>query len=153
MQDGLDINEIANRLPHRYPFLMIDRVLHFEFGEDPEKYVGRKIVCRKNVTMNEPYFMGHFPENPVMPGVLQVETMAQAGAMACCTDPDKNLNVLIAKISEAKFRRPVIPGDILEVRAEILADKRSLLTVQCELLCDGDRVAEAKVMAKIIFEN
>ena len=146
----LDINEIQKRLPHRYPFLLIDRVLSFEHGPDESKYVGRKVIARKNVTLNEPYFEGHFPGNPIMPGVLQVESMAQAGAIACAPDQNEQIDVLIAKISEAKFRKQVTPGDVLDVHAEILAEKRGILSVGCKMMCDGQLVSEVSIMAKVM---
>lgn len=146
----LNILEIQKRLPHRFPFLLIDRVLKFEYGPDKKKYVGRKVIARKNVTMNEPYFTGHFPNNPLMPGVLQVEAMAQAGAIACAPEQNDQIEVLIAKISEAKFKRPVTPGDILEIHASITAEKSSILSVSCEMFCDGQLVAQAEVMAKVM---
>lgn len=148
----LNIRQIQERIPHRFPFLLVDRVLSFEYGPDKEKFVGRKVVARKNVSMNEPYFMGHFPDNPVMPGVLQVEAMAQAGALACVPGSDDKLEVLIAKISDAKFKRPVVPGDTLELYAEITGEKRGILTVSCKALCDSQLVAQANVMAKVIIK-
>lgn len=145
----LTITQIQERIPHRFPFLLIDRVLSFEHGPDKEKYVGRKVVARKNVSMNEPYFSGHFPDNPVMPGVLQVEAMAQTGAIACVPDSSDKIDVLIAKISEAKFKKPVVPGDTLELHAEITAEKRGLLFVSCKAFCDSQVVAQAEVLAKV----
>lgn len=152
-QNSLSVVEIEKRIPHRFPFLLIDRVLHFEYGPDPQKFVGRKIIARKNVTMNEQYFIGHFPGNPLMPGVLQVEAMAQAGAIACVPEAGENVNVLIAKISEAKFKRQVTPGDVLEIHGEIIGEKRSILTVTCKTFCDGHLVSQANIMAKIIYEK
>ena len=148
----LDINEIQKRIPHRFPFLLIDKVDSFEHGPDSEKVVGRKIVCTKNVTINEPFFQGHFPGNPVMPGVLQVESMAQAGAIACVPGGNDKVGVLIAKISEARFRKQVTPGDTLKVHAEIIAEKRGVLSVKCEMYCDGQLVSNAQVMAKIFMK-
>ena len=148
--DYLTITEIQKRMPHRFPFLLIDRVLSFEHGPDPKKFTGRKVVARKNVTINEPYFMGHFPGNPVMPGVLQVEAMAQAGAIACAPDSVDQIEVLIAKISEAKFKRQVTPGDTLEIHAEIIAEKSSILTVSCQMYCDSILVSQVRVMAKVL---
>lgn len=145
----LDINQIQKRIPHRFPFLLIDRVLHFEYGPDKNKFAGRKIVCRKNVTFNEPFFQGHFPDMPVMPGVLQVEAMAQAGAIACAPEENESIGVLIAKIMDAKFKRPVVPGDTLEIKAVITKEKSSILTVECQAFCDSKLVAEVSVMAKV----
>lgn len=145
----LNINEIQKRIPHRFPFLLIDRVLDFQYGTDPERFLGRKIVARKNVTMNEPYFTGHFPDNPVMPGVLQVEAMAQAGAIACAPAEGEAIEVLIAKIMDAKFKKPVTPGDCLEIHAEISKEKRGILQVDCKMFCDSQLVSEVSVMAKV----
>ena len=145
----LNVIEIQERLPHRFPFLLIDRVLTFEHGPDPEKFVGRKAVARKNVSVNESFFQGHFPGNPVMPGVLQVEAMAQTGAIACVPNDDDKIDVLIAKINGAKFKRPVIPGDVLEIHASITKEKAGILTLQSQILCDGQLVAESEVMAKV----
>jgi beta-hydroxyacyl-ACP dehydratase FabZ len=145
----LDINEIQKRLPHRFPFLLIDRVLSFTHGPDKTKYTGRKIIARKNVTINEPYFNGHFPNKPIMPGVLQVEAMAQAGALACAPDQNEQIDVLIAKINDAKFKRQVTPGDVLEVHAEITSERQGILTVECKIICDNELVSQASVMAKV----
>ncbi len=145
----LTVNEIQERLPHRFPFLLVDRVVSFEHGPDPEHLQGRKIVAVKNVSINEQFFLGHFPGNPVMPGVLQVEAMAQAGALACVPGKDDKIDVLIAKISEAKFKKPVTPGDVLELHAEIVKSKSSILTVACKAYVDSQVVAEVQVMAKI----
>ncbi len=145
----LDILEIQKRIPHRFPFLLIDRVDSYTPGPNEKSKVGRKVIARKNVTMNEPFFQGHFPHKPIMPGVLQVEAMAQAGALACLPTSDDLLDVLIAKIEDARFRRPVIPGDVLEIHAEILKEKSGVLVVKCETYCDGELVADVNVTAKI----
>lgn len=149
-QPYLDILAIRKRIPHRFPFLLIDRVLSFTPGPDPKQRVGRKVVARKNVTVNEGFFQGHFPHAPVMPGVLQVEAMAQAGALACVVGDDENLDVRIAKIEEARFRRPVVPGDTLEIHAEITKEKAGLICLSAETLCDGEQVAQVTIWAKII---
>ncbi len=148
----LDINQIQKRIPHRFPFLLIDRVLDFQFGPDPKKWVGRKVVARKCVTVNEPYFAGHFPNNPVMPGVLQVEAMAQAGAIACAPNDEDSIDVLFAKILGAKFKRQVTPGDVLEIHSEITKEKAGILTVECKMLCEGELVSEASIMAKVFVK-
>ena len=149
-QFPLDINAIQKRIPHRFPFLLIDRVLSFEYGDNPEKYAGRKIVARKNVTINEPFFNGHFPGNPVMPGVLQIEAMAQAGALACAPEDNDSVDVLFAKVMDAKFKKQVVPGDVLEIQAEILGEKAGILTVDCKIMCDSQLAAAAKIMAKVM---
>ena len=111
----MDVIEIRKRIPHRFPFLLIDRVDSFTPGSAAGVRVGRKVVARKNVTVNEEYFQGHFPHAPIMPGVLQVEAMAQAGALACVIGEDEPMDVRIAKIENARFRKPVVPGSVLEV--------------------------------------
>ena len=146
----IGINEISNRLPHRYPFLLVDRVVGFAHGPDPAKLVGRKIHGYKNVTINEHFFMGHFPENPVMPGVLQVEAMAQTGALACVPDAGSKLDVRIAKISSARFRKPVLPGDRLDLFAEITSEKSMVLSLSCTAQVNGQKVSEAEMLAKIL---
>ena len=146
----MDINEIAQRIPHRYPFLLIDRVLDFQHGPDTSKYNGRKIIARKNVSINENYFEGHFPNNPVMPGVLQVEAMAQAGALACAPENNQSIDVRIAKIVGAKFKKPVTPGDVLEIHAEITNEKSGILFVDCKMFCDEELVSEVSIVAKVI---
>ncbi len=110
-----DIQAILGLLPHRYPFLLIDRIVEFERG--------KRLVAIKNVTINEPFFQGHFPDFPIMPGVLVIEAMAQAGAiimMGEMPDRDKKLAVFTG-IDKAKFRRPVTPGDQLRIEVKVLA--------------------------------
>ena len=148
MGRSLDIHGIQKRLPHRFPFLLIDRVLDFQYGEDPESLVGRRVWARKNVTYNEPYFMGHFPDNKVMPGVLQVECMAQAGAIAFVPDEKDQVEFFIVKILEARFRRPVVPGDSLEIKTEVKKALKSIVTVEGQMFCESQLVSEASVMAK-----
>ncbi|MCB0378238.1 MAG: 3-hydroxyacyl-ACP dehydratase FabZ [Bdellovibrionales bacterium] len=145
----LNIEQIQKRIPHRFPFLLVDRVLSFSYGPDQNSPVGRKIVALKNVTMNEQYFQGHFPEQAVMPGVLQIEAMAQAGAIACAPGDDDSVDVLFAKINHARFRKPVVPGDRLELHAEITNARKSLYTVDCKAYCDGAVVSEVELVASV----
>lgn len=145
----MDILGIWKRIPHRYPFLLVDRVESFQHGPDPAKRLGRKVVARKNVTVNEEYFQGHFPHAPVMPGVLQVEAIAQASALACVYGEDENLDVRFAKIEEARFRRQVLPGDTLEIHAEVVKEKGGLTCVKGEIFCDKEPVADVVIWAKI----
>jgi 3-hydroxyacyl-[acyl-carrier-protein] dehydratase len=138
----IEIQEIRDILPHRYPFLMVDRIL--ETSED-------KIVGIKNVTVNEPHFTGHFPNFPVMPGVLIVEAMAQVGGvliLKSVTDRNDKL-VLLASVEEAKFRRPVVPGDQLRIEMTMVKRKASVAVMQGVATVDGVVVAEAKVMCKL----
>ncbi|MCI0658132.1 MAG: 3-hydroxyacyl-ACP dehydratase FabZ, partial [Acidobacteria bacterium] len=112
--EPLDVRAIMEIIPHRYPFLLVDRVLELEEG--------RRIVALKNVTFNEPFFQGHFPGNPIMPGVLVVEAMAQAGAVLLLhSRPESRGKVVyFAGIDKAKFRRPVVPGDSVRLQVEVL---------------------------------
>jgi len=138
----LDVNEIRQILPHRYPFLLVDRILELE----PERIVGIK-----NVTVNEPFFNGHFPEFPVMPGVMIVEAMAQtAGVLVLKSIPDRdNKLVLLVSIDAAKFRRPVVPGDQLRIEMTVIRRKGSVAKMAGRATVDGLLVAEAEVMCKL----
>ncbi len=144
MDSGYDIKDILKHLPHRYPFIMIDRVLELE----PE----RRIVTLKNVTINEPYFQGHFPDNPIMPGVLILEAMAQsAGVLTYASLPPGSREVLIyfMAIEKAKFRRMVIPGDQLRFEVDILKLRRKAVKGAGRAFVDGALVAEAEMLASI----
>jgi 3-hydroxyacyl-[acyl-carrier-protein] dehydratase len=138
----LDINEIRQILPHRYPFLLVDRILELE----PERIVGIK-----NVTVNEPFFNGHFPEFPVMPGVLIVEAMAQtAGVLVLKSIPDRDSKlVLLVSIDAARFRRPVVPGDQLRIEMTVIRRKGSVAKMAGRATVNGLLVAEAEVMCKL----
>src|SRR3954469_11253561 len=138
----LDVNEIRQILPHRYPFLLVDRILEL----DEERIVGIK-----NVTANEPFFNGHFPEFPVMPGVLIVEAMAQtAGVLVLKSIPDRdNKLVLLVSVDGARFRRPVVPGDQLRIEMTLLKRKDTVAKMAGKATVDGKVVAEAEVMCKI----
>jgi beta-hydroxyacyl-ACP dehydratase FabZ len=138
----LDVNEIRQILPHRYPFLLVDRIVELE----PERIVGIK-----NVTVNEPFFNGHFPEFPVMPGVLIVEAMAQtAGVLVLQSIPDRDTKlVLLVSIDAARFRRPVVPGDQLRLEMTLIRRKGSVAKMAGRATVDGLLVAEAEVMCKL----
>lgn len=139
---SLDINEIQRFLPHRYPFLLVDRIIEIE----PERIVGIK-----NVTRNEPFFAGHFPDFPVMPGVLIVEAMAQtAGVLVLKSIPDRDSKlVLLVAIENARFRKPVVPGDTLRLEMTVLKRKASVAKMAGRATVDGQLVAEAEVMCKL----
>lgn len=141
----LDITEILKYLPHRYPFLLVDRVVEIEEG--------KRIVALKNVTMNEPFFPGHFPHHPVMPGVLIVEAMAQAAAVlsfkSMGTVPDENQVVYFAGIDKVRFKRPVMPGDQLLMEVEITASKRNIYKYLGVARVDGEVAAEAELMCAL----
>jgi beta-hydroxyacyl-ACP dehydratase FabZ len=137
----LDIQEIQRILPHRYPFLLVDRITELE----PERIVGIK-----NVTANEPFFSGHFPEYPVMPGVLIVEAMAQvAGVLVLRALGDRQKVVFLASIEQAKFRRPVVPGDQLRIEMKVSRRKATVAKMHGTATVDGMVVAEAEVMCKL----
>jgi 3-hydroxyacyl-[acyl-carrier-protein] dehydratase len=138
----MDIQGIQEILPHRYPFLLVDRIEELE----PERIVGIK-----NVTITEPFFPGHFPDFPVMPGVLIVEAMAQvAGVLVLSQIPDrKNLLVLLATIEEAKFRKPVRPGDQLRIEMKMGKRKASVAKMSGTASVDGVVVAEATMLCKL----
>ncbi len=138
----LDINEILQYLPHRYPFLLIDRVTDFESG--------KKLVGFKNVTYNEPYFTGHFPQKPVMPGVLIIEALAQAtGILAFKSSdrkPDDNKLYYLVGIDNVRFKMPVGPGDRLQLEAEVVTTKRGVWKFNCIASVDGEHVVSAEIM-------
>lgn len=138
----IDILEILRLLPHRYPFVMIDKVLSIE----PDK----SVEALKNVTINEPFFQGHFPGKPVMPGVLMLEGMAQAGGvLAYCTMPEYVGEKLIyfAGIDKVRFRKPVGPGDQIIYKVELLKRKRGIWKMGAVAYVDEQKVAEAELMA------
>lgn len=141
---ALDINQIQALLRHRYPFLLLDRVLELQRM--------KRVVGLKNVTINEPFFNGHFPGAPIMPGVLIVETMAQCGAVLLLTeiqDRDDKL-VVFTGIERARFRRPVIPGDQLRIEVDVLAWRRITGRMDGKVFVDGKLVAEAIISCALI---
>jgi 3-hydroxyacyl-[acyl-carrier-protein] dehydratase len=147
----LDINQIRAILPHRYPFLLIDRVLEIERK--------KKIVAIKNVTINEPFFNGHFPNFPIMPGVLIVEAMAQAGGAMLLTEVEDRSDKLIVftGIEKARFRRPVVPGDQLRIEVEVLswraATSRIVVRMEGKAFVNGKVVCDGIVSAQLVSVN
>ena len=141
----MNINEILSYLPHRYPFLLVDRVIEIEEG--------KRIVAIKNVTINEPFFPGHFPGHPVMPGVLIVEAMAQVAALlsfkSMGVKPDENSVVLFAGIDKVRFKRQVVPGDQLVFEVEILQGKRNIYKYKGVARVDGQLATEAELMCAL----
>jgi beta-hydroxyacyl-ACP dehydratase FabZ len=136
----LDIQAIKAILPHRFPFLLVDRIVELE----PERIVGIK-----NVTANEPFFAGHFPEFPVMPGVLIVEAMAQVAGVLVLKDMGTQKAVFLATIEQAKFRRPVFPGDQLRIEMKLIKRKAAVAKMAGTVTVDGAVVAEAELMCKL----
>jgi 3-hydroxyacyl-[acyl-carrier-protein] dehydratase len=139
-----DIQEILELLPHRYPFLLIDRVVEFERG--------KRLVAIKNVTMNEPFFQGHFPGYPIMPGVLVIEAMAQAGAIIMLSEiPDREKKLAVfTSIDRAKFRRPVTPGDQLRIQVEVLVFKSRMGRMEAKAFVDGKVACQATLTCSIV---
>jgi 3-hydroxyacyl-[acyl-carrier-protein] dehydratase len=140
----LDIHAIQRILPHRYPFLLIDRVVELTRGQ--------RIVALKNVTINEPFFEGHFPGYPIMPGVLMVEAIAQAGGALLLTEvPDRDQKLMVfTGVERARFRRPVFPGDQLRIEVEVLAWRRMAVRMQGTIYVEGKRVCEAVVSCQLV---
>jgi beta-hydroxyacyl-ACP dehydratase FabZ len=138
----LDVNEIRTILPHRYPFLLVDRIIEIE---------AERIVGIKNVTVNEPFFQGHFPEFPVMPGVMIVEAMAQtAGILVLRGIPDRdNKLVFLVSVDAARFRKPVVPGDQLRIEMKVIRRKGTVAKMAGTATVNGVLVAEAEVMCKL----
>ena len=140
----LDITEIQRILPHRYPFLLIDRVVEMTRRE--------RIVALKNVTVNEPYFQGHFPGFPIMPGVLMVEAIAQAGGALLLTEiADREQNLMVfSGIERARFRRPVVPGDQLRIEVTVLAWRKNAVRMEGQIFVGDKRVCEAIVSCRLV---
>ena len=141
--EAVDIRKLLSILPHRYPFLLIDRIVDID-GDQSATGI-------KNVTVNEPHFTGHFPENPIMQGVLIIEAMAQtAGAISLLVQGDEKPGVVyLMTVDKAKFRKPVVPGDQLKLHVKKLKQHGGIRRFSCLAEVDGNRVAEAEVAAMI----
>ncbi len=140
----LYIEEIMKLLPHRYPFILIDRIIEIK----PAK----SCTALKNVTINEPYFHGHFPDQPVMPGVLILESMAQAGAFLTLNSVDNPMskNMFFSAVEKAKFRKPIIPGDQVRIEMELLKIRMNAVKLRGIAYVDDKIVTEAIIMANIV---
>ncbi len=148
--NSLDITQIKKLLPHRYPLLLVDRVLHYE--------AGKSICAIKNVTINEEFFNGHFPHKPVMPGVLMIEALAQTAALlSFASTPemkaDDSTVVYFLGIDNARFKRPVVPGDQLKMEVEILSVRRGIWKYKAVATVDGQLAVEAELMCTIRATN
>ena len=143
MDETMDVRKVMDMLPHRYPFLLVDRILEVEPGE--------RIKCLKNVTINEPFFQGHFPGMPIMPGVLIVEAMAQSGGCLFLISQPQEDDVIFyfMGMDKVKFRKPVVPGDQLIFDIEITKMRAKAVKMTAKALVDNKVVAEAELMATI----
>ena len=141
----IDIRGILDRIPHRYPFLLVDRIIDMDLP--------KSIVGVKSVSVNEPYFSGHFPGNPVMPGVLQCEAMAQTGAVLMLSVPENAGKVpLLMSMDKVKFRRPVVPGDQIRIEVETLRVRANMAACRGRVLVDGELCAEAEIRSMLVDE-
>ncbi|MBJ7550682.1 3-hydroxyacyl-ACP dehydratase FabZ [Marinomonas ostreistagni] len=138
----MDVNEIRRYLPHRYPFLLVDRVVELTSGES--------IVAYKNVTVNEPFFNGHFPDHPVMPGVLIIEAMAQAAGILGFKTMDKTPQdgsiYYFVGADNTRFKRPVVPGDRLQLEAKILTERRGIWKFEVKATVEGELVCSSTIL-------
>ena len=144
----MDIQRILSILPHRYPFLLVDRVL--------ECVPGSHIKAYKNVTINEPFFQGHFPGAPIMPGVLILEALAQTGALLAVSGMEGDLSdklFFFTGLDGVKFRRQVVPGDRLELHAELLRGGAGLYQFSVDICCDGETRAKGELMFTAVAQN
>ncbi len=142
--ENLSLEDIKRILPHRYPFLLIDRVLSFQLG--------KSIVGLKNVTSNEPFFQGHFPDRPIMPGVLIAEAMAQAGGILALLSTPENLgnpSVFLMGLDKVRFRQPVVPGDQLRLEVATIRSGKKFWKMQGKAFVNDTLVAEGEIMAAV----
>ena len=143
-QTQFNITDIINVLPHRYPFILIDRVEIIDRG--------KSLIALKNLTINEPFFQGHFPMQPVMPGVLSLEIMAQAGSFLMLSQIEDPLskNMFFSMVETAKFKKPIIPGDQLKIHIDLMKNKLNLCKFHGKCMVDNTLVSEAKFSANIV---
>jgi len=144
--EAVEIMELMRLLPHRYPFLLVDRIIDID-GD-------RSATGIKNVTVNEPHFQGHFPGQPVMPGVLIVEAMAQTAGAICIKNSGNEMPALVyfMTIDNAKFRKPVVPGDCVQIKVRKIKQRGNIWRFACEALVGSSKVAEAEIAAMMSFE-
>lgn len=142
MSEILSIDQIRKLLPHRYPFLLVDRVL--------ERNIGQRVVAIKNVTINEPFFQGHYPATPVMPGVMIVEAMAQVGGLAVGGAPEDGVVPLLAAIEKVRFRAVVKPGDQLRITATVQAMRAGIVKIAAQAEVEGKVVAHGELTFTIV---
>jgi beta-hydroxyacyl-ACP dehydratase FabZ len=142
------IEKILEILPHRYPFVLIDRVLELTPPVAGDR-TGRKAKVLKNISFNESYFAGHFPHRPVMPGVLIIEAMAQAGAIVCWRPNEAKMDVAIGRMSEVRIRRPVVPGDQLMIHAEVTKDRGQMIVLNLKCYVENELVTETELLASV----
>ncbi len=157
MKTQMNIHDVISILPHRYPFLLIDRVLDRQRPDDLENgnWKGAKLLAIKNVTINEPFFVGHFPNNPIMPGVMILEAMAQAAALLLERPHPEGgkWNFFLGGVQKARFYKPVLPGDTLHLHVELLKAKQNntVYLFKCCVVVDDIKKAEATMTAQILF--
>lgn len=162
----LDIDQIQRFLPHRPPFLLVDRILEIHPMGDvdrppPVAEVGTRVIGLKNCTMNEAHFQGHFPSRAIVPGVLILETMAQVASFSVYPNMVKDLDRLsrefqciLVGVDNARFRRPVVPGDSMRIETEVVRCRgNKLWAFQCQVLVDGQKVAEAELLANLVANS
>ncbi|HTL12785.1 MAG TPA: 3-hydroxyacyl-ACP dehydratase FabZ, partial [Bdellovibrionota bacterium] len=154
------VEEIQRYLPHRSPFLLIDRVLGIQAPADPTVRVGIEVRTRKNASFNEPHMVGHFPQRSLTPGVLILETMAQTASMSLYPYVwnrieafRKSFQCILAGADSVRFRRPVVPGDTMEIKTVVSKVKGSLWIFDCEATVDGQRAAEAEILANLVLDG
>ena len=160
----LDIDDIMKALPHRFPFLLVDRVIEVRSGRDESgnlSKVGTEIRAIKNVSVNEPHFVGHFPNWPIKPGVLIIECMAQTAAFSFYQEMMREIEkestsyaeVLLLGVDRARFRRPVRPGDQLEIHSKVIKIKKNMISHHVKVSVDGKLVAEADLLSALSFKT
>lgn len=148
----MDVTEIFKILPHRYPFLLIDKVVDVDLVYDGKSHLGSVLKAVKNVTINEPFFEGHFPDKPIMPGVLIIEALAQAAALLGYKPKadGSRWTFLIMGVDGARWRRQVVPGDQLLLEVKMIRDRGTLFVFECKAFVGSDLASECEIMAKMV---